>query len=384
MPFRMVLPETLWGLAHLFRSAGHQFYVVGGAVRDAVMGSNPKDYDVATDATPDQVLDLLSRVRSWKTNEVGRSFGVVRARCYDHDGSPISDEYEIATFRRDIGTGRRPVGVVFTSIEEDVMRRDFTVNALFYDVDSLEVVDLVGGLADIQRGVVRTVGRPEDRFAEDRLRIMRAIRFASRLGYAIDDDTARAIRDDGSLSGVSFERIHDEFVRSIASARDVSALMQTMDELGMWPRVLPGLKASTRLDSLVSTRGIDTNDPTLVLALLLDGEDVASLGGRLAHLRYNNEEVAQVTSFLALRDLGPDGAYVLRRAVNQGRLARERLSQYFIRRGMPGRRTFDAFMRYLDAPPVDGDTLMAQGYSGKELGVELRRRERELFVSMEA
>lgn len=381
-PFDMVLPESLWGLIHLLENEGHRAYVVGGAVRDSIMGLDPKDHDVATDATPDQVLGILGRVRAWRTNEVGRSFGVVRARHYAEDGTPLSDEYEVATFRKDVGVGRRPDAVVFTSVEEDVKRRDFTMNALFYDARAREVVDLVGGLRDIESGVVRTVGRPEDRFVEDRLRIMRAVRFASRFGWSIDLETEAAIARDPRLTGVSPERIRDELVKAIDCAWCPPHLFDALERLGLWAHVLPGLKVSVGPDSLVSTRGFDTNDPCIALALLLDAEDVRSLGKRLYALRYTREEVTRITSLLSFRDLDAPRAFTLRGSMEHVGLSLDQLSEYMVQRGMPDRNTFSAFARYLDTPPVKGDDLMAQGYSGQALGVELRQREAILFEGL--
>lgn len=378
-PFDMDLPTPLWGLLHLLEDAGHRAYVVGGAVRDSVMGLRPKDHDVATDATPDQVLEILGRVRAWRTNEVGRAFGVVRARLYDPAGAALSDEYEVATFRRDVGTGRRPESVVFTSIEEDVRRRDFTMNALFYDARAREVVDLVGGMADMAAGVLRTVGAAEDRFAEDPLRKLRAVRFASRFGYRMDRLTELAIINDPGLKGVSPERTHDELARSIAGALRPPELFDTLERLGLWPHVLPGLRVSVSPDSSVSTRGFDTRDPAIALALLLDNEDPRSLGKRLAALRYTREEVLQVTSLLSFRDLDASRAFVLKNSLGYVGLSFDRLTEYMVQRGSPDRRRFSAFVRYMGTPAVRGDDLMAQGYSGQALGVELRRREAVLF-----
>ncbi len=378
-PFEMTLPEGVYELAHLFEKEGAQLFVVGGAVRDAVMGVPPKDYDLATDATPDSVVELLEQSRGWATDEVGRAFGVVRARgTYEGD----CHEYEIATFRKDIGTGRRPDAVEFTTIEEDVKRRDLTVNALFYDIQRREVVDLVGGLEDINAKQVQTVGRPEDRFAEDRLRKLRAIRFAVKLGFDMHGDTYHSIQDDNNLSGVSFERIRDEFVKAIAGAKSPKRLMKLMDAFNMWPRVLPGLKASTCFDSSVSTRGIDSNTVPIVLALLLDQEDPETLGKRLNYLKYSADEIAQVTFLLRLRDLSAVTAPKLRKAFQQSKLAFEHLAYYVGARGLPARDVASAFFEYLYAEPYRGEPLMAQGFSGQALGQELQRLESELFSSM--
>src|SRR5581483_8597347 len=308
-PLKIDLHSDVKSLAMLFHTNGYALHLVGGAVRDAVMGKKPKDFDLATDATPDQVERLLHTTGRWLTDAVGKAFGVIRTRTYTHDGSP-SEEYEIATFREDLSAGRHPQ-VRFATIKEDVQRRDLTINALFYDITAQEVVDLVGGLDDIRHKVIRTVGRPEDRFAEDRLRVLRAIRFAVKLGFEISKKTFAAIQRDNNLDGVSFERVRDELVKSIVAAEKPQRLMNLMTSLGLWDRVLPGLKVSTYLDNLVSTRGVDSNTVPVVLALILDDENLETLGKKLLHLKYSVDEVAQVTFLLRLRNITKDTALKL-------------------------------------------------------------------------
>ena len=155
----------------------NNYYVVGGAVRDAILGSSPKDFDLATDAKPDEV-EAIAKQGKFKTVDVGKSFGVV-----------IVNGHEIATFRKDIGKGRRPDAVDFTDIKGDVKRRDLTINALFYDIGKKQIVDLVGGIADLKKKKIRTVGNADDRFDEDPLRKLRAVRFAGSVGGKMSKDT---------------------------------------------------------------------------------------------------------------------------------------------------------------------------------------------------
>jgi len=374
-PLKIELPPEVTNLAMVFFANGYKLFLVGGAVRDAVMGKAPKDYDLATDATPEQVKSML-REHNYDMIEVGEAFGVV-AVVLPH---PL-EKLEIATFREDLSVGRHPV-VRFATIKEDVQRRDLTINALFYDISAQEVVDLVGGLEDIENSIVRTVGRPEDRFAEDRLRVMRAIRFATKLNFDVHPDTFRAIHEDNNLDGVSFERVHDELIRSIAGARYPKKLMALMNMLGMWDRVLPGLKASTYLDCLVSSRGIDSNNVPIVLALLLDGTDLETLPKKLNYLKYSADEVAQVSFLLRLRELTPETAPKLRKAFFQSKLTLEDVEEYIRIRGLPDRAVARAFFEYLTTEPYRGEPLMAQGFSGKALGQELQRLESEKFQSL--
>ncbi len=181
------------------KANGHQAYFVGGCVRDLLLGGRPKDYDVATDARPDQITALFP-----KSDLVGAHFGVVLV----HDSGA---QVEVATFRSDhaYADGRHPVAVDFeTDPRQDVLRRDFTINALLLDPDTNEVLDFVGGREDLRSRIVRAIGEPEMRFREDHLRLLRAVRFAARLDYRIDPATFDAIRRLHALIPKRIRRAH--------------------------------------------------------------------------------------------------------------------------------------------------------------------------------
>ena len=184
-----------------------------------------------------------------KTVEVGKSFGVV-----------MVGGHEIATFRKDIGIGRRPSSVDYTDIEGDVRRRDLTINALFYDIDKKEIVDLVGGIADLKKKNIRCVGNADRRFKEDPLRKLRALRFQARLGGNLDKELLNALQNDPSLKGVSAERIRDEVVKSIKSAKDTKKYMELNDKIGFTQLIFPNLK--------ISKPYIKDNDYILFLSLI--------------------------------------------------------------------------------------------------------------------
>ena len=367
----MKLPERLLQISQAFQEAGYQLYVVGGAVRDAVMGSEPKDFDLATNATPEQVSQvILGMLSKWETDLTGEAFGVVRARELERQVGELC-EYEIATFREDLSAGRHPK-VRFATIVEDVQRRDLTINALFYDIGAGEVVDYVGGLRDLQIGIINTVGRPEERFAEDRLRILRAVRFAIRFGYAIHVATEEAIMRDSNLDGISSERIRDEFFRTVATAQSVPSALQLYRHLGLWKRIFPGLKVTSRPS--MTSRSIP-----VLLSQLLMGNDVELVARRLNELKYSDLEVRQITFLMKFCDLQVDNAYRLRKLYAQCQLTQSEIGEFITEQGRPALRLALAFSDYLDAPPVKGDELLALGYSGRALGVELERRETELF-----
>lgn len=214
------------------RQHGFEAYVVGGAVRDLLMGYTPTEYDIATSATPDDVMRLFKHVVP-----VGLKYGVVRVRLKRNQRFL---EYEVATFRKDLDylDGRRPEAVVFAGLEEDVLRRDFTVNGLVLDPLSGEVFDFVGGLEDLERGVIRSIGSPFERFEEDKLRPLRAIRFACKLDFKIDERLMDALKACAhKVAVVSKERVRDEIGKVLLSGRGDMGL-RLMHEVGLLPYCL--------------------------------------------------------------------------------------------------------------------------------------------------
>jgi len=218
---------ALW-VVRTLREAGHQALFAGGCVRDMLLDRPSNDYDVATDATPDDVKRIFSRVLL-----VGAQFGVAIVL-------KAGQQVEVATFRSDVSysDGRRPDRVEYSSPEEDALRRDFTINGMFYDPIAETVIDYVDGQADLERGLVRTIGAPEDRFAEDYLRMLRAVRFTVRLGFHLDEATAHAIgQQAASIERISGERIFDELSKMLSPASAPDAL-ELMHRLGLAEHVL--------------------------------------------------------------------------------------------------------------------------------------------------
>ena len=201
----------------------------GGCVRDMCLGRQPKDYDVATDATPERIIALFRRTR-----KVGMKFGVVLVGAGRH-------WIEVATFRTDgpYSDGRRPVEVHFTDARQDALRRDFTINGMFYDPARDEVIDHVGGRADLEAGLIRAIGDPDRRFGEDHLRLLRAVRFAARFAFDIEADTASAIRRRaGDLRRISAERIRME-LEMILSHEGRASAFRMLRDLGLLPNLWP-------------------------------------------------------------------------------------------------------------------------------------------------
>ncbi len=213
--------------------AGFKTCWAGGCVRDMVMGLEPQDYDIATEARPDQVMKLFK-----KTIPVGARFGVVKV-LYDEF------EFEVATFRSDgkYIDGRHPEEVHFSSEKEDAFRRDFTINGMFYDPVQGKIIDYVNGQVDIKNNIIRTINNPKDRFSEDRLRLIRAVRFAARFQYEIETNTYNAIKElAGTILQISAERIRDELLKMITGLYPAESIM-LLDEVGLLEVILPEVVA---------------------------------------------------------------------------------------------------------------------------------------------
>jgi poly(A) polymerase len=212
------------------RQAGHQAWLVGGCVRDLLLGIAPKDYDVSTDAPPERLLELFPG-----SGRVGAHFGVVLVRRG-------AASVEVATFRsdRDYADGRRPTAVRFeTDPRQDVLRRDFTINGLMLDPESGVVLDYVGGRADLEGGILRAIGDPDTRFREDHLRLLRAVRFAARLGFQIEPATFAAVQSNHrSILRVSAERVRDELTRILVEG-GARRGFEMLDASGMLAVLLP-------------------------------------------------------------------------------------------------------------------------------------------------
>src|SRR5213082_2574330 len=220
-------------IAARLRESGHVAYLAGGCVRDIVRGEPPKDFDIATDAKPEIVQKIFPR-----TYAVGAHFGVILV-------VENRFQFEVATFRSDdvYVDGRRPSAVHFSSPEEDAHRRDFTINGMFYDPVAEKVIDFVGGRADIEAELVRAIGDPAQRFAEDRLRMLRAVRFATVLDYKIDNQTwAALVANAVSINEISAERIREELVRIFLSPNRTRG-WDVLDSSGLMKILLPEIDA---------------------------------------------------------------------------------------------------------------------------------------------
>jgi poly(A) polymerase len=399
------------------RQKGFQALLVGGCVRNLLLGREPADYDVTTDATPDQVTALFP-----ESMAVGAQFGVI---LIPRDALKV----EVATFRSDVGysDGRHPDRVVYSkTAEEDVQRRDFTINGLLMRHDTGEVLDFVGGQADLKAGIIRAIGEPSRRFAEDKLRMMRAVRFAARFAFAIEPETKKAIYWHApEIRQVSAERLREELTKLLTEGAARRGF-ELLDETGLLLQVLPEIHAMKGVqqppqyhpegDVWIHTRlmleGIPAGaSPTLAWGILLhdvgkpptyrpvsetgdrirfDGH--VDVGVRMAEeicrrLRFSNEDTEQilalVNNHMRFKDVESMRASTLKRFVRLPRfdehLALHRLDCLSSNRHLE---SYEFVQRFIaETPPeqvqpdrlLTGDDLQAMGFKPGPLFSEILR-----------
>jgi poly(A) polymerase len=386
---------------------GHQAFLVGGCVRDLLLSRTPADYDITTDATPDRVLQLFPDGVA-----VGAQFGVILIPRGEH-------KVEVATFRSDIGysDGRHPDQVVFSSTpQEDVQRRDFTINGLLLRHDANEVVDYIGGRADLEAGILRTIGEPARRFTEDKLRILRAIRFAARFGFAIDPATFEAIRSHAAqINVVSAERIRDELTKLLTEGTARHGF-ELLDESSLLRHLLPEIavmkgveqppqfhpEGDVWIHTLLMLGGLPAGvSPTLAWGVLLHDvgkpptfRPASQTGDRIRfdghvdvgvpmaaaickRLRFSNEETAQILALVAnhmkFKDVEQMRLATLKRFVRQA-LFEEHLQLHQLDCLSSNNRldSYDFVRKFLVETPAEqvrpprlltGDDLQSLGYT---------------------
>ncbi len=259
--------KTATTIVGRLQDQGFEAYLVGGCVRDLLLGQEPKDYDIATNATPEAVQNLFE-----KSVPIGKAFGVV---LIEEDGH----KFEVATFRRESGfkDGRRPEKIDFTDAQTDALRRDFTINGLFYNPTEDEYLDYVGGQRDLQNQLLRFIGEPEARVQEDFLRLLRAVRFRHRFNLDYDFDTGVALKKHASLvTHIAAERITEE-LNKIITHKSRAVALNDLYQLGMLEKLFPEVTALAETDQPKDhhSEGDVLTHTFLVLERMACGEDLA-------------------------------------------------------------------------------------------------------------
>ena len=375
-----IIPQSVKELHKLFQGKGKKLYLVGGSVRDFLTGDKPKDFDLATDALPDEVLEIVGK--KFRTNLQGKAFGVVVVFTDE-----VPEGMEIATFREDVSKGRNPEVKLGVTIEDDVKRRDLTYNSLFYDLDTRQIVDLVGGKEDLQSGITRMVGDPIERFDEDSLRILRAFRFASRYEHPLHKDTEKAIEkrkqlqnidpETGEMKRISQERVWEEMKKAWKQARDYKYYLNFFTKFDMWDEVFPGANINTNL--------VDSKDFIVVIANLFKNESTLfnisfALENKLVQeYKIELETATKVTFLISLLSFKVEDVFDIYKKRQQCAITDQTILEWLKVEGIDT----DTLIKFVEyRPSVSAQELMSQGLKGKELGIEIKRLEIEKFKQM--
>jgi tRNA nucleotidyltransferase (CCA-adding enzyme) len=363
-PDQLEIPAPLLEIARTLEEAGFEAWCVGGTLRDALLGHSQSDYDIATSGRPEQVQALFRR-----TVAVGIKYGTVGV--FDRQGVL----HEVTTFRRDVSTdGRHAVVVYGASLEEDLARRDFTINAIAYHPLRHEWQDPFEGARDLRAGIVRAVGDPLQRFQEDYLRVLRALRFAARFDFKIDPLTWEAARKSAEgLARLSAERVRDEWFKSLRSARSIGLLVKLWQEVGAARAWIPELRAEVP----PNLPPPPDRDPVLLTAVL-SSDPVAVL----KRLKASNAEQERARGIVAGPEApsGADEQSVRRWLAQTGRSAEDLATMWLLQHGKeaPWTDLARAIQQRGDALnrsdlAVTGSDLEALGFTGPSIGQTLAR-----------
>lgn len=382
---KMNIPYDILIFYDLFKKHNFKLYIVGGAVRDFLMNIKPHDFDMVTDASPIEVIDIL---KDYRTGIQGSHFGVVRVYT---DTEPLG--YEIASYRIDLAKGRNTKGDdkkveigKHVTIKDDTMRRDITINAMFYDIETGEIVDIVGGKQDIKNKIIRAVGKPIKRIQEDRLRIIRFLRFAAITGSKIDDKTSNAIRQDNRLFGiseeddVSRERIFAEFLKVKEKTRsndDPSILTRFINlliEYDIMSQIFPVLVTEKDI--------VPTKYLTVALAQTLKSNVINNKFKETlkdAKIPTDYIDIISVLIKILKKGVDIDNVYLLYREMMSKGVRTDILADW-IRVMRINDMNVKALLYY--KPSTTGQDVMKDGFKKAEIGEEIKRRESIKFKKL--
>lgn len=365
-----IIPQSIKDINILFKEFGKELYLVGGAVRDFLNNENPKDFDLCTNATPDDILNIVGD--RYKTTQQGKAFGVIVVYTYDQ---PMG--IEIATFREDVysdklGITRNP-NIKFSTIDKDVLRRDIPFNAMFYDLDKREIIDLVGGVEDIKNKITRFVGNPDDRIVEDPLRILRICRFSCRYNFDVDDETKKSIiKNVDKLEIISKERIWDEICKAFKQSKDFNVFLKLLTDFDMWEQIFPGVEINTNL--------IKSDDFLINITNLFKNEiPSARLENKLVqNFKMESNTARKIIFLLNMLSMKIEDVLPVFKKRQQCFITDSEILEWLCINSINDFR--NKFVKF--KPSVNSQELMDQGITGRELGLEIKRLEIENFKRM--
>lgn len=388
MKNKMYIPKDILEINSLFNQAGKELYLVGGCVRDFLTGSKPHDFDLVSNASPDKIVDIL---KGYRCDLQGKHFGVIRVFTKE-----TPEGIEVATYRKDISKGRdvkgndKKVDIDNVDIKTDSERRDLTVNSIYYNINTGEIIDFHGGVNDIRNKVIKTVGEPELRFGEDRLRILRIFRFAARSNSTIDKKTAESILKDNKLRGmglvddVSQERIVEEFLKMFDYAKKASDTemfqhyLILLSTFNMWDQMFSGLLINPVFEV---SKDYETMNLSIILTNLFDSNDLNTIVRKMISLKFSADISNQVYFLLKFKSDISDisKGYDLLLLKERFHVEEETIEEFSRIKGID----CEKFIKYcLLGITTDGNDLMNQGFTGKALGDEKKKLELEIYKKL--
>jgi tRNA nucleotidyltransferase/poly(A) polymerase len=373
----MPLPKDIIDISKEYFKNDKQLYVVGGAVRDFLQNKVPHDYDLTTNALPNESKEILKNFSV--SDEQGKKFGVIRVYTKD-----TPEGHEIATFRKDISGGRDVKGDddkveigQHITIEDDCNRRDLTINAIFYDINKKQIIDLVGGVDDIKSNIIRSVGDPKKRFEEDRLRILRVIRFSSRIDGKIDEETSNAIKSDNRLRNISIkddvsqERIWDEMAKAFKESKDYNYYLNLLTYYDMWKEIFPKSNINTNL--------IDSKNFLIIISNLFKNDDLNKFEDKLIlDYKIKSKTAEKIHFLVSLKYFNEKSVLSEYKKKLQCGIKDSTILEWVEKQDDLDKKKLKAFVFY--RPSVSALDLIKIGFKGKKLGDELNKLEYEAFL----
>lgn len=344
-----------------FKKNNHELYLVGGAVRDMILNKTPEDFDLVTDATPQDMEKFLSD--EFQILPQGKEYGVLFVLDKNNGYT-----YEIATFREDVNQSRKPEVKIGSTIEKDVKRRDITINGLFYDLEKGNIIDLVEGKKDIKNGIIRTINDPLERLKEDKLRVLRIIRFAAMMNYQIEQETAIALGKIQNLEGVSKERIQQEFEKGVYKAYNIEYFLSLCEKFNMFRWIFP--------NTIIVINKIKAPIIEHVLDVIIE-EEPETTRELLLECKWKKEIALGVEFLKKLKLIHCD--------VNEKELTPLNLKALQKRTKL----TNDMLLKICEnikmetyinwKPSVKGNQIKNEGYQHEDIGNEMQKRENKIF-----
>jgi len=373
-----ILPKEVKDLHKLFKRNVKKIWLVGGAVRDFLVKTEPKDFDIVTDSLPDETIEIIKQSDDFNLTAdgtVGKRFGVVIVKHKE-----VGDSMEVATLRVDITKGRNTKVRLGVSLEEDAQRRDLRINALYYDLDTKEIIDYVGGIDAVKNKMATFVGRIEDRIQEDPIRILRFARFLASMGGKPTKEEIDAIRKnnklemllDGEIQRVSQEAIWVEFEKAWKKAKDFTQYLKFLTEFDMWEEMFPGITINT--DFKITT------DFNVMLANLFSKTRKKNLSKFMVEKLKIPSKFADVTQFLLeLPKYKEEDILLFLSKLKRFHLDKGTISEFFRVMDIDKKHLW-AFLKFNRS--VSAQDLMKQGFKGSQLGAEIEKQEIEKFKKL--